>query len=108
MNMLTLNGWMDVNCSMEPSLVLKYKHFVSFGFFHPPHLNTLILHSCVAHHQSEQPYLLYLFKHPPLLIQHFSLLADQRPLLLTQEPLQLLDLILLAPEGLNQLLLALR
>ncbi len=60
------------------------------------------------HHQSQKPYLLHLLKHPPLLLQYFSLLVDQRPLLLTEEPLQLLDLVLLAPEGLNQLLLALR
>lgn len=46
--------------------------------------------------------------HPPLLLQYFSLLVNQRPLLLAEEPLQLPDLVLLSPEGLNQLLLALR
>ena len=52
--------------------------------------------------------MLHLFQHPPLLIQYFYLLVDQRPLLFAQEPLQLPDLVLLALEGLNQLLLALR
>lgn len=52
--------------------------------------------------------MLHLFGHPPLLLQYFSLLVHQRPLLLAEEPLQLLDFVLLAPEGLNQLLLALR
>lgn len=56
----------------------------------------------------QEPYLLHLVIHLPLLFQYLSLLAHQRPLLLTEEPLQLLDLVLLAPEGLNQLLLALR
>lgn len=49
----------------------------------------------------------HLVVHPPLLVQDFSLLVDQRPLLLAQEPLQLLDLVLLAPESLDQLLLTL-
>lgn len=72
----------------------------------PPTINTSLIIN--HHHQSQQPYLLHLLIHPPLLLQYFSLLVDQRPLLLTEEPLQLLDLVLLAPEGLNQLLLALR
>lgn len=56
---------------------------------------------------SQQPYLLHLLMHTLLLLQYFSLLADQRPLLLSEEPLQLFDLVLLAPEGLNELVLAL-
>lgn len=52
-------------------------------------------------------YFLQLFKHAPLLLQDLSLLADQRPLLLAEEPLQLLDLLLLALQGLHQLLLVL-
>lgn len=61
----------------------------------------------IAGHQSHPPYFLHLFKHPPLLLQDLSLLADQRPLLLTEEPLQLPDLLLLALQGLHQLLLVL-
>lgn len=53
------------------------------------------------------PYLRQLLKHAPLLLQDLPLLADQRPLLLAQEPLQLPDLLLLALQGLHQLLLVL-
>lgn len=58
-------------------------------------------------HQSQAPYLLQLLHQAPLLLQDLSLLADQRPLLLAEEPLQLPDLLLLALQGLHQLLLVL-
>lgn len=58
-------------------------------------------------HQSQAPHFLQLVQHAPLLLQDLSLLADQRPLLLPKEPLQLLDLLLLVLQGLHQLLLVL-
>ena len=51
--------------------------------------------------------MVHLLEHPPLLLQDVSLLADQRPLLAGEQPLQLLHLGLLAPQGLDQRLLAL-
>lgn len=63
--------------------------------------------SILVRPSSITPYFLHLFKHPPLLLQDLSLLADQRPLLLAEEPLQLPDLLLLALQGLHQLLLVL-
>lgn len=41
----------------------------------------------LPHYQSQQPYLLHLLIHPPLLVKYFSLLVDQRSLLLTEQPL---------------------